>query len=47
MPVYTSEIDQFLENFDHAHPQPSPSQRAEQDKFRAIYAQRDGDAEPS
>ena len=41
MPVYSSQIDQFLAAFDKAHPKRSRSQRREQSKYRAIYKLRD------
>lgn len=41
MPEYVSEIDQFLESYDVAHPDLSASQRRERDKYRHIYRLRD------
>lgn len=41
MPLYTSELDQFLQSFDETHPQLSTSQTKERAKFRAIYRLRD------
>lgn len=38
---YVSEIDQFLQSFDKAHPELSLSQQKEQDKYRVIYFLRD------
>lgn len=38
---FTSEIDQFLIDFDHSHPKLSESQRKEKDKYQRIYALRD------
>lgn len=38
---YTSEIDQFLKNFDKTHPNLSASQRKEKEKFTRIYQLRD------
>lgn len=39
---YESELDQFLAEYDHKHPKPSAAQRQEIDKYRRIYALRDG-----
>jgi hypothetical protein len=38
---YVSEIDQFLQAFDHNHPALSKSQQKEQAKYRRIYLLRD------
>ncbi len=38
---YTSELDDFLHNFDERHPQLSASQRNEQAKYSRINALRD------
>ncbi len=38
---YTSELDQFLHNFDAEHPEPSASQRAASATYQKIYALRD------
>jgi hypothetical protein len=38
---YTSEIDQFMKNFDKTHPNLSASQRKEKVKFARIYQLRD------
>lgn len=38
---YTSELDEFLHNFDQRHPQLSASQRNEQVKYSRINALRD------
>lgn len=41
MPKYVSELDQFLQAFDRAHPELSASQRRERDKYRHLYQLRD------
>ncbi len=41
MPEYTSELDQFLANFDRRHPQLSTSQEKEKTIFRRIFKLRD------
>lgn len=38
---YTSELDQFLNEYNKAHPQLSDSQRREIEKYAHIYALRD------
>jgi len=38
---YTSELDQFLVEFDQQHPNLSPSQRKENEKYRHIFQLRD------
>lgn len=38
---YVSEIDQFLQDFDKKHPEPTKSQQKEQAKYRRIYKLRD------
>mgnify|MGYP001243177458 CR=1 FL=1 len=38
---YTSELDQFLSDFDKKHPKLSSSQRKEKDKYDRIYRLRD------
>jgi len=38
---FVSDIDQFLQEFDKKHPQPSQSQQQEQKKYRRIYYLRD------
>lgn len=38
---YTSELDEFLENFDKNHPNLSAAQRAEAEKYQRIYRLRD------
>ena len=45
---YTSELDQFLLNYDQKHPRLSASQRAEKDKYTRVYQLRDNpeQAEP-
>lgn len=42
---YTSELDQFLEQYEKTHPQLSDSQRKEVEKFKRIYQLRDKPAE--
>ena len=43
---YVSEVDQFLKNFDEAHPAPSASQLKEINKYKRIYALRDSETPP-
>lgn len=38
---YVSEIDQDLQKFDKEHPEPSASQKKEQEKYAKIYRLRD------
>lgn len=38
---FTSEIDQFMMDFDQSHPQLSSSQRREKEKYARIYQLRD------
>lgn len=38
---YTSQLDEFLENYDKEHPKLSVSQRKEIDKYKRVYALRD------
>ncbi len=38
---YTSELDQFLTEFDHSHPTLTLSQRKEKEKYQRIYKLRD------
>jgi hypothetical protein len=38
---YVSEIDQFLQTFDHEHPELAKSQQKEQTKYRRVYLLRD------
>lgn len=38
---YTSELDEFLENYDKNHPRLSASQRTELEKYQRIYSLRD------
>lgn len=38
---FTSEIDQFIIDFDKSHPKLSASQRLEKEKFKRIYQLRD------
>ncbi|TAK77234.1 MAG: hypothetical protein EPO11_02860 [Gammaproteobacteria bacterium] len=38
---YTSELDQFLADFDKTHPKLSASQRKEKEKYARIYRLRD------
>lgn len=44
--AYVSEHDLFLNQFDKKHPQPSLSQQKEIDKYKKIYALRDGQQSP-
>ena len=44
---YTSELDDFLMDFDKRHPQLSRSQRMELDKYKRVYERRDKPEEPS
>jgi hypothetical protein len=44
---YVSGMDKFLKKFDKDHPQLSPSQQKEQDKYKRIYKLRDTDEKPA
>lgn len=43
---YTSELDQFLSDFDKNHPRLSASQRAEKEKYARLYRLRDNPKQP-
>ena len=38
---YTSELDQFLKQYDKSHPSLTPAQKFEKDKYRRVYQLRD------
>jgi len=43
---YISPLDRFLHEFNQSHPNPSPSQKREIDKYRRIHDLRDGLVSP-
>ena len=44
---YTSQLDQFLSDFNQKHPKLSASQRAEKNKYDRIFEQRDQPSQPT
>ena len=43
MPEYSSKIDEFLAHYVELHPEPSLTQRKEQEKYARLYHLRDVD----